>query len=298
MNRMPASLQISLNGPDVAGGLGPHARGPLHDRLHDERGQAVLLPADRFPGLRHRPLHRLGLAQALLPLVGVGRLHRQGREQQVPVEVVEQVAVADAHGSDGVAVIGLLQPREPGPLGPAQELPVLHRQLERHLHGGGAAVRVEHAGKPLRHQGVEPGGQLDARHVGEPQEGGVGDAVGLVLEGLVQLRAAVAEQVAPQRGDSVEVAVAVDVDEVAALALGDDAGVFAHPLLHLGEGVPQVRVVHALENVVLVAQFVAHLACPKASSACSICSVVWVAMVVTRRREVPGGTVGGRMPCT
>ena len=65
----------------------------------------------------------------------------------------------------------------------------------------------------------------------------MGHLPGLVGEGRIEPRVAVAVDVAPHAGRAVEVAVALDVDEPAALApLDQERLVF----LHLGEGVPDV----------------------------------------------------------
>ena len=54
---------------------------------------------------------------------------------------------------------------------------------------------------------------------------------------------AVAVDVAPERGDAVDVAAAVGVDQVGALAALDHQRLFLAPALLLGEGVPEVVVI-------------------------------------------------------
>jgi hypothetical protein len=52
---------------------------------------------------------------------------------------------------------------------------------------------------------------------------------------------AVPVHVAPQRRDAVDVAPALDVDELAAVGRLDDRSVLLRPALLLGEGVPEIR---------------------------------------------------------
>ena len=68
-----------------------------------------------------------------------------------------------------------------------------------------------------RHDRRQRLGQLDHDPVAVAQHGRVGDPVELVPQGLVELGHPVAEGVHPQRRDGVEVAVAVDVDQLVAL---------------------------------------------------------------------------------
>src|SRR5439155_25224047 len=60
------------------------------------------------------------------------------------------------------------------------------------------------------------------------------------------------------------------------------------PLAHLREGVPDVALV-LLDEV--------HAILPRAATSASRCTGVWVAISEMRSRLVPGGTVGGRIPC-
>jgi hypothetical protein len=68
----------------------------------------------------------------------------------------------------------------------------------------------------------------------------VGDAVELVAHRGVDARVAVPVDVAPERRDAVDVAVAVDVDQVRALGPIDDQQVLVHPALLLRERVPEM----------------------------------------------------------
>ena len=66
----------------------------------------------------------------------------------------------------------------------------------------------------------------------------MGDPVELVAQGLVELGHAVAERRDPQRRDGVEVAAALDVDQLAALGPLDDDGLVVDVARHLREPVP------------------------------------------------------------
>jgi hypothetical protein len=73
----------------------------------------------------------------------------------------------------------------------------------------------------------------------------VRDAIELVLDGDVDGRVAVAVHVAPQRGDAVDVGVALGVVERRVVRALDDREVLLRPALLLGEGVPEVLAVGA-----------------------------------------------------
>jgi hypothetical protein len=71
----------------------------------------------------------------------------------------------------------------------------------------------------------------------------VSDPLELLLDRPVDLGMAVAVDVAPERGDAIEVAVAVGVDQLAAIGPLDHQRLLGDPVPLLGEGVPQVLVV-------------------------------------------------------
>ena len=94
--------------------------------------------------------------------------------------------------------------------------------------GGGPVGGEEEVGGVDGDHGGQGLGQLDHHPVAVAEEGGVGHPVELAAQGGVELGDAVAEGGDPERGDGVEVAAAVDVDELAALAVvDDDRGVVA-----------------------------------------------------------------------
>ena len=106
--------------------------------------------------------------------------------------------------------------------GDALVRPVLERDLEGLLDGGGAVGREQEVRPVDGHDRGERLGQLDHGAVAVAEHRGVGDAVELVAERLVELGHPVAERRDPQRRDGVEVAAAVDVDQLAALGARDD----------------------------------------------------------------------------
>src|SRR5262249_26976008 len=132
--------------------------------------------------------------------------------------------------------------------------------------------------------------QKGGGRAGEAEQGRVRDAVELRADGVVDLGAAVSVQVHPERGDTVEIGTALLVDKMVALGACDDEGLVVEPGAHLGEGMPHVASVE-LDNRCHDKDS------PKAAMAASMCSSVWAAERAKRRRPVPGGTVGGRMPC-
>ena len=71
----------------------------------------------------------------------------------------------------------------------------------------------------------------------------MGDVIELIADRLVEGGVAVAVDVAPQRRDAVDVAPAIRVDQVGALAGVDRQRLGLDPSALLGEGVPDVPVI-------------------------------------------------------
>src|SRR5260370_19849990 len=92
-----------------------------------------------------------------------------------------------------------------------------------------------------RHHLAQRLGQLDDDPVAVPQLGRVGHPVELVAHGVVELGHPVTQGGHPQTGDGVEVAAALDVDELIALGCLDDDRFAAGERRHLGEAVPDDR---------------------------------------------------------
>ncbi len=115
----------------------------------------------------------------------------------------------------------------------AGELVVLPRELERGLDRLAATAGEEHAVEVAGRQRRHPRRQLDRARVRVGPVGVEAQLASLVGAGLGDIGAPVADVHAEQRGQAVEVAVAVLVVDVAALAAHDDGdvvvGVGAHP---------------------------------------------------------------------
>ena len=75
----------------------------------------------------------------------------------------------------------------------------------------------------------------------------MGDPLGLLGNRAGQRGMRMPVHVAPQRRHPVEIAPALAVDQIIALAPDDDDGLFRKPVLHLRKGMPDVAVVPRLE---------------------------------------------------
>ena len=95
--------------------------------------------------------------------------------------------------------------------------PVLERDLQRLLDRRRAVGRVEEVRVVDRDDARQRLGQLDDDAVAVAEHRRVRAAVELLADRVVELGDAVAERVDPERRDRVEVAAAVDVDELVAL---------------------------------------------------------------------------------
>jgi hypothetical protein len=229
-----------------------------------------------------------------------GGVNRTAGPHGVGDESMERLGVADADGTERVAVVRLDQRREARAQRVAAELVVLKGDPERHLDGRRARVGIEDARQAGRHDRDERVRQLDGRRAREAEERRVRDAIHLRAQCRVERRMAVPVHVAPERRDAVQVAPSVGIDEPAATALDDHERIVGEPFPHLGERVPEVRPVPRDR-----ASRVGHRTTPtsraafaNASSARSSCPRVCVAIGVTRSRAVPpelsAGGSGGR----
>ena len=123
-------------------------------------------------------------------------------------------------------------------------LPVLERHLERDLDRGRAGVRVEDPVQPRR-------GDLDqARAPARRRRGWERPSIvewatrsSCSRTRRVDRRVAVAVDVAPERGDAVEVAAPLGVDQLGALGALDHQRLLRHPVALLRERVPEVIVI-------------------------------------------------------
>ncbi len=198
------------------------ARRALHERLDDDRRDATGVLAQQRG-------HRLHVAGLGLP----------GIEQQRAEARMEEVDAADGDRSDRVAVVRVAQADEAVALGHAAMAPVLEGHLQGDLAGRRAVVGVEDALQAARSDLHEPVGELDRARMREAEHRRVRHAGELVAHGAVDRRMAVAVDVAPQRRDAVEIAVAVRVVERATLGALDDQRLLLAPALLLGERVPE-----------------------------------------------------------
>ena len=78
----------------------------------------------------------------------------------------------------------------------------------------------------------------------------MGNPVDLCAQRLIEPRLAMTVDVAPQRRHPVQVALAIDVDQIVALAAFDNQGFVAQPGPHLGERMPQIVVVRIGEPAI------------------------------------------------
>jgi len=233
----------------IDGRIDAHAGGALDQGFDDDGGD---LPV----ALGHQPLQVLeagGVAAVAAEAVGAAETVRplglEGVEEHGPVDVAIQIAAAHGQGADGLAVVGLREGDEADLVGSAALLPVLEAHFQGHFHRRRTVVGQKHPIQVARRQGHQPLRQFRRRLVGEAGEDVVGDALRLLLQGAVEARMVVAEQVDPPGGDAVDVAPAVHVDEPGALAAGDGDGRLQLMVLLLGAGMPQMAPID-VENLV------------------------------------------------
>ena len=176
-----------------------HPGGALDQRLDDHRGDLLLVD-------REDPRQVGGVA-------GLGRVRL---EEQRPVGGVEEVDAADRDRADRVAVVGVAQVDEGGAADvlAAALLLVLEGHLQRDLGRGRARVRVEDPREAGGRDLDQAGGELGGAGVGEAEHGRVGDPPELFADGGVDRRVAMPVDVAPERGDPVDVAASLGVDQV------------------------------------------------------------------------------------
>src|ERR1051325_10950081 len=86
-------------------------------------------------------------------------------------------------------------------------------------------------------------GENHTRHVAQAQECRMRNTLELCLDCVVNFFLSMAVNIAPERRDSVEIAPAMDVDQIMAFGAIDHTGFFAHPFLHLSKRMPQVGVI-------------------------------------------------------
>lgn len=251
-------------------GLGEDAGGALESGFDDEGGVGAFLALGAVEGLFDMidafpvalavgtGVGGLGGGAVVGAAVAIGGHDGVGGEEQAAVGAMEEVDMAEGDGADGIAVVGALEGEEAGKGDGAGAAGVFPGQFEGHLEGGGTVVGVEDLGETgLGGGGAageaggldQAGGELGGRFAGETEGGAMGDAVELAAEGAVEVGLAVAVEVGPDGGVGIEVGMAVGIAEGGAAAGHDDAGFGAQPILHLGEGMPDVAVIQMGEGM-------------------------------------------------
>ena len=165
----------------------------------------------------------LFLRHVVRPAVGIGGgkvVHGVGHE-------IEQAAVAGLAGDRGreigAAVVGVLAGDDVFLLRPADVIEIELDEAQRRIDGGRAAGGEEDVAQVARRVSGEAGAELDGGRRRDQAEGRiVGDAPHLIGDRLHHLLARIADVDAPHAADAVEHAVAVGVDDIGALGLGDD----------------------------------------------------------------------------
>lgn len=169
--------------------------------------------------------------------------------EALEVDVVHQHGVEDfgvhvhgayGEGADGFAVVGFGEAHEAGSFGMAGLVVVLEGHFQSGFHGGGAVVMEGESGEALRQDFLQFPGQLYGGLVGEVGENDVFEPVDLVFQGLIDFRIGMAEEVAPPRGNDVQIGFSSGVVEVDAFAVIDDDRGKYFIVLHLHGGVPDV----------------------------------------------------------
>ena len=150
-------------------------------------------------------------------------------------------------GAERGAVVGDLARDELVALALAAHAVVLARELDGGLDGLGAAGREEDAVEVAGGEAGDARGELDRARVRVAPVGEEAELLDLLGGGLADLGAAVAGVHAEQRGQAVEVALAVLVPDVAAVALDDDGQLVVRVRAHAGEVHPQVPACQLLQ---------------------------------------------------
>ena len=205
-----------------------HAGRALHERLDHDRGEPVRVR-------RHHLDRDLDRPRVVEPR---GAQHREPERVE---HVGAEAPGPEADAPDRVAVVRAAEGEVGGAARHAPVRPVLERDLQGLLDRRGPVGREEEVRAVHRNDPGERLGQFHRHAVAVAEQRAVRDAVELVTGRRVELGHPVAERRDPERGDRVEVPVAVDVDELATL------GPLHHDRLvvrvggHLREPVPDHR---------------------------------------------------------
>ncbi|MCY1280739.1 hypothetical protein D9M70_295310 [compost metagenome] len=171
----------------------------------------------------------------------VVRLVDVGDVRQHAAHLVHELHAAEGRGAQGGAVVAVPAADHDLLLRLADHLPVAAHGADQHLVGLGAGVGVDRVAVVAGQQAEEQLGQFHHRRVGGVEEHVVVRQLLQLLGGRGgEVLAAVAEVGAPEAGHAIEVALAVVVPEVEALAANDHPRPFGVQRLLVEEGMDVV----------------------------------------------------------
>ncbi len=157
---------------------------------------------------------------------------------------MEQIDAADPDRAERVTVIGIAEPKESLFRWPPDELPILERLLQGDLDRGRAGVRVKHPRQAGRRRFDELCREPNPGLVRQSEERRVRQLARLELERSIQPRMTMTVNIAPERRDTVEVALAFHVEQKAAFSARDDE---RFPFGHLRERMPNYTLIELTE---------------------------------------------------
>ena len=209
-----------------AGGSGPpqecrrvrmEAAGALQHRLQNDGGELLAMGGKigfelRAGGVQHG---RVAIRRR--------RARREALRRQMVAEAFVQavVGIADRHGGKGVAVVAAAQGEEADALRLTPGLPVLQGHFHGDFDGDRAGVAEEHAVQLAGRQRGQLRGQLRRRRMRQAAEHDMWQGIDLRMQGLHQLRVAVAVDRAPPGGHAVDQRPAVGQNQAHAFAADD-----------------------------------------------------------------------------
>ena len=195
------------------------------DRLAEERGDVLR------PELEDRRLERLGRVPR----------HPGGAAGERADADLERLGADDARAVAGEAVVGALARDDHGALGLVDEAPVAAHELDDGLDRLAAAAREEDGCVVHRRDRRDPVGEIGRGAARDVAVVRVGVQLPHLRGGRIgDLGAAVADVRVPEAAGRVDVAVALVVPEVAALAALEDELAGGLHGVHVGDGVPEM----------------------------------------------------------
>ena len=224
----------------VFGGVDAHPGGALEDGLDDHGRGLFSVRAEgglsAFKAFDVAGIARLAVGAAVAVEAVEMNIFHQKRVENFGVDVHG----ADGERADGLAVIGFGQAHETSFLRVAGLVLVLKRHFHRGFDGGRSIVVVgefrEAGGEELR----ELTGELDGRFVGEICENDMLELIDLRFQSGIDFGIGVAQEIAPPRGNNVEIGFPVRAVEVDAFGVVDDDGREDFVVFHLHGRMPDV----------------------------------------------------------